>query len=151
MKKIIFTLVPLKTSLICPSDSSPDQFSRRTYNGAVVMSIACGVIGGLFFFIDFFELIPGCLCYPSSKLLVVIMVLVPVCYFQVCYAIRLSAYFNNFDQERKDFEEECRRGQADDIDKYNIDLVRIPMSGKYFALLPILPGNQERLLLGSAT
>ena len=57
----------------------------------------------------------------------------------MCYAIRLSSYFNNFDQERKDFEEECRRGQAEDIDKYNIDLVKIPSTAKYFSLLPILP------------
>ena len=134
MKRV---LIERYTLVICNRQNV--QFSRRTYNGAVVMSIACGVAGAFFFIIDFFELIPGCLCYPTSKLLVVIMVLVPVCFFQVCYAIRLSAYFNNFDQERKDFEEECRRGQAEDIDKYNIDLVKIPSTAKYFALLPILP------------
>ena len=134
MKRV---LIERYTLVICNRQNV--QFSRRTYNGAVVMSIACGVAGALFFVIDFFELIPGCLCYPTSKLLVVIMVLVPVCFFQVCYAIRLSAYFNNFDQERKDFEEECRRGQAEDIDKYNIDLVKIPSTAKYFALLPICP------------
>jgi len=78
MKRV---LIERYTLVICNRQNV--QFSRRTYNGAVVMSIACGVAGGFFFLIDFFELIPGCLCYPTSKLLVVIMVLVPVCFFQV--------------------------------------------------------------------